>query len=115
MGAGGRGQQAGIEPGIGSVMKAGTRTAGGRGRVAMVLSCSLILLAAAARPSTAGGCSFEPQGEGRVAAVIDARTFRLQDGRDVRLAGIEPVVSKTANRISALAAIVAGRDVTLRG
>jgi endonuclease YncB( thermonuclease family) len=96
-------------------MKAGTRTAGRRGRVAMVLSCSLILLAAAARPSMAGGCSFEPQGEGRVAAVIDARTFRLQDGRDVRLAGIEPVVSKTANRISALAAIVAGADVTLRG
>jgi endonuclease YncB( thermonuclease family) len=65
----------------------------------------------------AAGCSFEPQGEGRVASVIDARTFRLQDGREVRLAGIEPAVTETAqaSRTSALAAIIAGREVTLHG
>ncbi|HXO73360.1 MAG TPA: hypothetical protein VN838_30755, partial [Bradyrhizobium sp.] len=37
----------------------------------------------------ASACSFEPQGEGRVSAIIDARTFRMDDGREVRLAGIE--------------------------
>ncbi len=61
----------------------------------------------------AAPCSFEPQGEGRVAAVIDARSFRLADGREIRLAGIEPVPADTAKRTAALSAIVAGRDVTL--
>ena len=61
----------------------------------------------------AAGCAFEPQGEGRVAAVIDARTFRLDDGREVRLAGIVPVTADKTK--AALAAIVTGRDVTLRG
>jgi endonuclease YncB( thermonuclease family) len=73
------------------------------------------LLAAAAGPALAAGCAFEPQGEGRVAAVIDARTFRLSDGREVRLAGVEPVVPEKADRKAALAAIIGGRDVTLSG
>jgi endonuclease YncB( thermonuclease family) len=87
------------------------------GFVAIMLSCSLLLVAAAAGPADAAGCAFEPQGEGRVAAVIDARSFRLQDGREVRLAGIEPIAvqQENANRASALAALVMGRDVTLRG
>ena len=59
----------------------------------------------------ASACSFEPQGEGRVSAIIDARTFRMDDGREVRLAGIETV----ADRAAALGALVAGRDVSLRG
>ena len=87
-------------------------------RSATILFRMLVLmLFAAVTPARAAGCSFEPQGEGRVAAVIDARTFRMQDGREVRLAGIEPVTSATtnANRISALAAIIAGREVSLRG
>jgi endonuclease YncB( thermonuclease family) len=57
-------------------------------------------------------CSFESQGEGRVSAILDARTFRMDDGREVRLAGIETV---TANSAAALSALVAGRNVTLRG
>jgi endonuclease YncB( thermonuclease family) len=85
------------------------------GFVASALMCSLMLAATAAGPAIAAGCSFEPQGEGRVAAVIDARTFRLQDGREVRLAGIEPVMGDKANRTSALAAIVVGHEVTLSG
>src|SRR5437879_13550501 len=80
---------------------------------ALVLPFSLMI--AAATPAVAAGCSFESQGEGRVAEILDARSFRLQDGREVRLAGIEPVVAEKANRTSALSAIVAGRDVTLRG
>ena len=47
-----------------------------------------IMLLSAGVPARAAGCSFEPQGEGRVTAVIDARTFLLDDGREVRLAGI---------------------------
>lgn len=76
-----------------------------------VAACLLMLAAAQAN---AGGCWFEPQGEGRVAAVIDARTIRLDDGREVRLAGIVPSASDTP-KAAALAAILAGRDVTLRG
>jgi endonuclease YncB( thermonuclease family) len=81
------------------------------------LPCGLMLVAAAAPRADAAGCAFEPQGEGRVAAVIDARSFRLQDGREVRLAGIEPVAAgrESTTPTSALAAILMGHDVTLRG
>jgi endonuclease YncB( thermonuclease family) len=78
-------------------------------------TAAALLAAVATYPAQAAGCAFEPQGEGRVAAVIDARSFRLEDGREVRLAGIEPVVTDAANRTAALAAIVIGRDVALRG
>jgi endonuclease YncB( thermonuclease family) len=81
---------------------------------ALVLPFSLMFVAAAT-PAVAAGCSFESQGEGRVAEILDARSFRLQDGREVRLAGIEAVVPEKASRTSALSAIIAGRDVTLRG
>src|ERR1700743_972408 len=81
-----------------------------------------LLLTATTGPAIADGCSLEPQGEGRVTGVIDARTLRLDDGRDVILARIEPVASDDANtrearanRIAALSAIVAGHDVTLHG
>jgi endonuclease YncB( thermonuclease family) len=83
--------------------------------VALVSTCSLMLVVATTGPADAAGCAFEPQGEGRVVEIIDARTFRLADGREVRLAGIEPVETEKAKRTSALSAILAGRDVTLRG
>ena len=93
-------------------MKALSRTAERRARfVAAWLACSLT--PAGASLVIAAGCAFEPQGEGRVAAVIDARSFRLEDGREVRLAGIEPVAEKRT--ASALSAIIGGREVTLRG
>lgn len=81
---------------------------------AATLPCSLLLSIFAIGPAIAAACSFEPQGEGRVAAIIDARSFRLEDGREVRLAGIEPVESGTEGA-TALSAIIAGREVTLRG
>jgi endonuclease YncB( thermonuclease family) len=86
-------------------------------RRATIALGGIVLLAAAAGPVRAAGCNFESQGEGRVAAIIDARSFRLDDGREVRLAGIEPVAAEKtgANRTAALAAIIAGREVTLRG
>jgi endonuclease YncB( thermonuclease family) len=83
-------------------------------RHAMIALLGLVLTAENA-PAHAAGCTFAPQGEGRVAAIIDARTFRLQDGREVRLAGIEPAVTDKTDRAAALTALVAGRDVTLSG
>ncbi|WP_247528840.1 thermonuclease family protein [Bradyrhizobium sp. 199] len=64
-----------------------------------------------ASAALASPCQFESQGEGRVAAIVDARSVRLDDGREIRLAGIEPT---TATK-QALASLLAGRDVTLRG
>jgi endonuclease YncB( thermonuclease family) len=81
----------------------------------MALACGSMLLAAAAVPAIAAGCAFAPQGEGRVAAVIDARTFRLEDGREIVLAGIEPAPTGKADRPAALAAMIGGREVTLTG
>ena len=97
-------------------MKPATRMAAhSDGIFALVLPFGLIF-ALSASPAIAGGCSFEPQGEGRVAAVIDARSFRLADGREIRLAGIEAASASTSkDRTAALSAIVAGHDVTLRG
>ena len=74
-----------------------------------------LLLLSSATPAWSAGCAFELQGEGRVAAVIDARTFRLGDGREVRLAGIVPAIADKTKATAALAAIVDGRDVMLRG
>jgi endonuclease YncB( thermonuclease family) len=63
----------------------------------------------------AADCALEPQGEGRVAAVLDSRSIRLEDGREIRLAGIERAGTHTASGRAALSAVVTGRDVTLHG
>ncbi|UPK40707.1 thermonuclease family protein [Bradyrhizobium sp. 186] len=59
----------------------------------------------------AAACQFESQGEGHVAAVVDTRSVRLDDGREIRLTGIEP----TATTKQALTSLLIGRDVILRG
>ncbi|MEI9926294.1 MAG: thermonuclease family protein [Bradyrhizobium sp.] len=78
-----------------------------------LLACALLAIAS---PARAAGCMFAAQGDGHVAAILGARTFRLQDGREIRLAGIEPVTSEktSANRSAALSAILNGRDVIVR-
>ena len=73
----------------------------------LVLACS--------GPASAADCLFEPQGDGRVAAVVDGRSLRLEDGREVRLAGIERGGTDRASGRAALSAIAAGREVTLHG
>src|ERR1700730_7253434 len=93
-------------------MLTSARTGFAFARCATIAFCSIAFVSSCAH---AGGCDFEAQGEGRVAAVIDGRTFRLNDGREVRLAGIEPANPDTARGVAALSAIVAERDVTLRG
>jgi endonuclease YncB( thermonuclease family) len=78
--------------------------------VRILTSLLCVPLGIAAIPAHAQ-CAFEAQGEGHVADIIDGKTLRLSDGREIRLAGIEPAVSGRP----ALSAIAAGRDVTLRG
>jgi endonuclease YncB( thermonuclease family) len=64
--------------------------------------------------SLAAGCQFDIQGESVVSAVVDARTLRLEDGREVRLAGVEVVAGEPEDRKPALTALI-GRHVILRG
>jgi len=71
---------------------------------------AFLIAIGAAGTAFADGCSFEPQGEGRIGAIIDARTLRMDDGREVRLAGIE-VASNGTTTLAALA----GRPVALQG
>ena len=73
------------------------------------------LMLATARPASASDCALEPQGEGHVAAVVDARSLRLDDGREVRLVGIEQAGTDKARNRAALVAIAGGHDVTLHG
>jgi endonuclease YncB( thermonuclease family) len=65
--------------------------------------------------ASAAPCEFEPQGEGRVTEVLDIRSFRIEDGREIRLAGIEPAFpGKPATEHGrALAALLAGQRVRL--
>ena len=84
-------------------------------RCMAIAGAGLLLIAGVAGCAQAAGCQFEPQGDGRVADLIDARSFRLDDGREVRLAGIEPVAAEQARDSTALASIIGGREVTLRG
>ncbi|WP_128919152.1 MULTISPECIES: thermonuclease family protein [Bradyrhizobium] len=77
-------------------------------RLLHLIAATLLI---ASHTAFAAPCQFDSQGEGRVAAVVDARSLRLDDGREVRLIGIEP----TASTKQALASLLAGRDITLRG
>jgi endonuclease YncB( thermonuclease family) len=78
-------------------------------------SAAAFLVLASSGQTLAADCALEPQGDGRVAAVIDGRSFRLDDGREVRLVGIEQAGTDKARNRAALAAIAGGREVTLHG
>ena len=67
-------------------------------------------LLVASDAASAAPCQFESQGEGRVAGIVDARSVRLDDSREIRLTGIEP----TATTKQALTSLLAGREVMLR-
>ena len=101
----------------------GTGGAESSGMIRAALRCSaalpacavsLFVLAAAGRAGAAD-CALERHGEGRVAAVADTRSLRLEDGREIRLAGIEGGGTDRPSGRAALAAIAAGREVTLHG
>ena len=75
---------------------------------------ALVAFAAVATSARAAPCGFEAQGEGHVAGIIDGKSFRLSDGREIRLAGIEPAGASKAERAAALAAVLKDKDVSLR-
>jgi endonuclease YncB( thermonuclease family) len=84
------------------------RNATSPGNVTQRLQLIAILLVAG-QSAFASPCQFESQSEGRVTA-IDARSLRLDDGREIRLTGIEP----TATTKQALTSLLVGHDVILR-
>ena len=78
---------------------------------------------AESRPTTS--CRFEPAGTGKVRAVSDGRSFTLEDGREIRLAGVEVPLPPGPGDLgtgakaalaarAALELIIAGEDVELR-
>ena len=80
---------------------------------AHAVAIALLVLASPAI-AHAAPCQFVDQGQGHVAGVTDGKSFRLSDGREIRLAGIEPTGATRAERIAAVSAILANKDVTLR-
>jgi endonuclease YncB( thermonuclease family) len=60
----------------------------------------------------AAACVHETHDDGQVTEMIDGRSFRLSDGREIRLAGIELVAPKDTGALSAL---VLDKDVNLHG
>lgn len=70
----------------------------------------IAFLVVVGRAAFAAPCQFEAQGEGRVAGIVDARSVRFDDGREIRLTGIEA----TSTTKQALTSLLVGRDVTLR-
>ena len=105
---------------------------GGRWDVALArfccVSCMAIMLPAAGARSESPpltACRFEPAGAAKVRAVSDGRSFILEDGREIRLAGIEVPLLPPAGESgpdaeaalavrAALAAIVVDQTVELR-
>ena len=81
-----------------------------RYRVALGLGL-VVLCAAVARAGDKPACKPATMGAGTVTAVIDGRTVKLTDGREVRLAGIEVPDSQAAK--AALESLVSGREITL--
>ncbi len=82
-------------------------------RIPITFCCALLLIASSG--SLHAACEFARQGDGRVSEVFDIRTFRLDDGREVRLAEIEPAGEAAARGKEVLASLINGRDVTLHG
>ena len=87
-------------------------------RRATALVALAVLLTAPARADDTPQCNPATIGTGQVRAVVDGRTLRLSDGREVRLAGIE--VARHGDRENApdaaqaaLETLVFGRDITL--
>jgi endonuclease YncB( thermonuclease family) len=105
---------------------------GGRRDVALArfccVSCMAIMLPAALARTESGAvtaCRFEPAGVAKVRAISDGRSLILEDGREIRLAGIEVPLLPLAGESgpdaeaalavrAALAAMVVDRTIELR-
>jgi hypothetical protein len=83
-------------------------------RIAGIAAGFALIICVCHSPALAA-CEFALQGDGRVSSVLDARTFRLEDGREVRLAGIELASDAAGPGRAVLASLIEGRDVSLHG
>jgi endonuclease YncB( thermonuclease family) len=85
-------------------------------RALPMLAVIALAIAPVSALRAAAPCAFADQGEGRVTEIVDGRSFRLDDGREIKLAGIETAISDAHQDAGdALAALIENRDVTLRG
>lgn len=82
-------------------------------RTLVALACALIANLVVITRAMAD-CGGEVLGQGQVAHVVDARTLRLADGREIRLTGIVSSPDAITAR-DVLTTLVANRDVVLRG
>ena len=91
------------------------------------MAAAVVLPTAAARTQgrPLSACRFEAAGTGNVRAIIDGRSFTLEDGREIRLAGIEvplppaagesgPLAEAARAARAALESMLAGQSVVLR-
>jgi len=84
-------------------------------RALPMLAVLVLAIAPVSSLRAATPCAFADQGEGRVAEIVDVSSFRLDDGREIKLAGIETAISGSSQTArDALAALIEHRDVTLR-
>ncbi len=83
-------------------------------RISMTFCCATLLMAYSGGNLHAS-CTDALQGEGRVSAVLDARTFRLDDGREVRLIGIELPEEIAMRGPDTVTSLIGGREITLHG
>jgi endonuclease YncB( thermonuclease family) len=76
-----------------------------------------LFIAAIGSARADGACHFEVIGSGRVTKVVDARSFVIENGREVRIAGIEAPAAPTdaKNRAGASAAAEAALEAILLG
>ena len=93
-----------------SLRQSGVRRFGG---------CLFVMTCLTALPASAEPCGLELIGAGKVGEVVDGRTFRLDDGREVRLAAVEsPAVLRNGDADPRATAGLAARtalDALLRG
>ena len=77
-----------------------------------LVTASAVTLAGTAAQAV---CDSPLQDEGHISAILDARTLRLDDGREVRLSGIEIPKSAEATGAAWLREHALGQKITLRG
>src|SRR5690349_16197381 len=76
----------------------------------------LVVTCTTASMGHAAPCMLAEQGDGHVTDIIDARSFRLADGREIKLAGVEaPPPEQRAASVRELTAVLRDRDVVLYG
>lgn len=80
-----------------------------------IAACVSVTLLTAFSGRLYAACTSTAQGEGRVVGVISATTIRLDDGREIRLAGIELPPGDDTNATELLTSLIADRNVTLSG